>query len=103
MLITSKVFVLRLLYARIGKTISPVSGREVKKDDVADVLKAITALPEGRKVLVLSPFHFQGKRDVKEELNILLQKGFSRIYHNKEVVRIEDLLDEANATQLKKS
>jgi len=93
---------LRLLYARIGKTISPVSGREVKKDDVADVLKAITALPEGRKVLILSPFHFQGKRDVKEELNILLQKGFSRIYHNKEVVRIEDLLDEAHAAQLKK-
>src|SRR6476660_7787617 len=66
---------LRLLFARIGKTISPVSGRIVKKDDVTDVVQAIKVLPEGRKVIILSPFHFQGKRDVKEELNILVQKG----------------------------
>src|SRR4029078_7549605 len=71
---------LRLLYARIGKTISPISGREVKKDDVADVLRTISELPDGKKVLILSPFHFQGKRDVKEALNILVQKGFSRVY-----------------------
>src|SRR3954470_9552547 len=47
---------LRLLYARAGKTISPVSGREVKKDDVADVIKAIVSLPKGDKVLILVPF-----------------------------------------------
>src|SRR6478735_1050463 len=47
---------LRLLFARAGKTISPVSGREVKKDDVADVVKAIEQLKEGDKVLVLVPF-----------------------------------------------
>lgn len=93
---------LRLLFARIGKTISPVSGREVKKDDVADVLNAIKSVPEGRKILILSPFQFQGKRDTREELNILLQKGFSRLYHNKEVVRIEELLEEGNMAQLKK-
>lgn len=82
---------LRLLFARIGKTISPVSGREVKKDDVNDVVEAISNLKEGDKVLILVPFKIHQKREVREELNILLQKGFSRMYHNKETLRIEDL------------
>ncbi|MBC7423834.1 MAG: excinuclease ABC subunit A, partial [Ferruginibacter sp.] len=84
---------LRLLFARAGKTISPVSSQEVKKDDVADVLKAIGNLKEGDKVLVLVPFKLHANRDVKEELNILLQKGFSRVYANKQILRIEDLLE----------
>lgn len=85
---------LRLLYARIGKTISPVSGREVKKDDVADVVKAINELKKGDKVLLLVAFKQLRHRDVKEELNILMQKGFSRIYANNEIIRIEDIQDE---------
>jgi len=93
---------LRLLFARIGKTISPVSGREVRKDDVGDVLKFIQGQPDGRKLLILAPFQFQGKRDTREELNILLQKGFSRLYHNKEVLRIGDFLEEDKAAQFKK-
>jgi len=89
---------LRLLFARLGKTISPVSGRQVKKDDVADVLKAITGLPEGDKVYVINRFHFHGKRDVKEELSILMQKGFSRIYdaHAKGLSRIEEIMEWKN-------
>src|SRR5437763_15618498 len=71
---------LRLLYARIGRTISPVSGRQVKKDDVADVLNAIKNLPEGDKVVMLVSFNEHAKRNAIEELNILTQKGFSRIY-----------------------
>jgi len=84
---------LRLLFARAGKTISPISGREVKKDDVADVVKAINALKEGDKILLLVPFIKLRNRDIKEELNILLQKGFSRLYKNGEILRIEDLLE----------
>jgi excinuclease ABC subunit A len=84
---------LRLLYARAGKTISPISGREVKKDDTADVVKAISALPHGDRVLLLVPFKQHTNRDAKEELNILLQKGFSRLYDG-EVKRIEDLLED---------
>jgi excinuclease ABC subunit A len=84
---------LRLLFARIGKTISPISGREVKKDDVTDVVKFLQALINGQKILILVPFKIQANRDIKEELNILLQKGFSRIYHNKEITRIEDVLE----------
>src|SRR5882757_8446973 len=62
---------MRLLFARAGKTISPISGREVKKDDVAGVVKAIHALKEGDKVYILVPFKLHANRDVKEELNIL--------------------------------
>ncbi len=84
---------LRLLFARVGVTLSPISGKEVKKDDVADVIKAIQALKEGDKVLLLVPFKQHANRAVKEELNILIQKGFSRIYFNKEILRIETLLE----------
>ena len=85
---------LRLLFARIGKTISPVSGREVKKDDVTDVVKAINNLNTGDKVLLIVPFKQMHHRDVKEELHILMQKGFSRIYLDKKIIRIEDLQEE---------
>lgn len=101
---------LRLLYARAGKTISPVSGREVKKDDVADVMNAIQALPQGAKVVIIVPFKQHAKRQTREELSILMQKGFSRMYIRKSGVkslesgvieRIEDLL-EKNDQELKK-
>lgn len=82
---------LRLLYARIGHTISPVSGREVKKEDVQDVVQAIQNLKEGDKVLILVPFRMHHKRNIEEELNILMQKGFSRIYVKGDILRIEDL------------
>lgn len=81
---------LRLLFARIGRTISPVSGREVKKDDVNDVVQAISKLNTGDRAFILIPFRQHRNRQATEELNILVQKGFSRMYINKQVVRIED-------------
>jgi excinuclease ABC subunit A len=93
---------LRLLFARVGKTISPVSGKEVKKDDVTDVLDAIINLKEGDKVYILATFKQHKNRDIKEELNILVQKGFSRVYGHQAGVksqesgiihRIEELLE----------
>ena len=93
---------LRLLFARVGKTISPVSGKEVKKDDVTDVLDAIVKLNEGDKVYILATFKQHKNRDIKEELNILVQKGFSRVYCHQSGVkstesgithRIEELLE----------
>lgn len=71
---------LRLLYARIGQTISPISGRVVKKDDVKDVLEAIRVQKTGSKVFILAAFKQHRNRDIREELNILMQKGFTRIY-----------------------
>src|SRR6188472_3170779 len=71
---------LRLLYARTGQTISPVSGKIVKKDDVADVVEAIIHQEAGDRILILVPFRQHTNRNVSEELNILMQKGFSRLY-----------------------
>ncbi len=87
---------LRLLFARIGKTISPISGREVKKDDVPDVVQAITECAPGDKVLLLIRFKQHKNRKTTEELSLLIQKGFSRLYEQGEIKRIEDLLEEKN-------
>lgn len=100
---------LRLLFARIGKTISPVSGKEVKKDDVKDVIDAVKKLSEGSKVYILSAFRQHRNREPREELNILMQKGFTRIYVSaishaqKEnpaksaIYSIEDIMEDAAA------
>ena len=71
---------LRVFYARVGKTYSPISGSEVKKQDVQDVLEFIQKGKTGDKMVIIVPFKQQAKRDIQEELNILLQKGFARIY-----------------------
>ncbi|BFG71634.1 excinuclease ABC subunit UvrA [Sediminibacterium sp. KACHI17] len=87
---------LRLLYARTGKTISPISGKEVKKDDVSDVVSFVKKLPHGTKVVILVPFKQHANRDTREELNILMQKGFSRIWSKAgagQILRIEELTE----------
>jgi excinuclease ABC subunit A len=88
---------LRLLYARAGKTISPISGKEVTKDEVIDVVNCVKAQKEGTKVVILVPFKQHAKRETKEELQILMQKGFARIYIKSEtdssLMRIEELLE----------
>jgi excinuclease ABC subunit A len=93
---------LRLLFARVGRTYSPVSGRPVKKDDVNDVVTAIVNGAVGDKVLLLTAFKQHKNRQPKEELNILLQKGFSRLYAGGETLRIEDLLELEDAALKKK-
>ncbi|MEZ4892155.1 MAG: hypothetical protein R2778_03960 [Saprospiraceae bacterium] len=86
---------LRLLFARVGKFYSPVSGRIVQKHEVTDVVDFIKNLPDGSRGLVLIPFSKRSKeRPIEQELNILLQKGYTRLWKNDEVLRIEDLLDE---------
>lgn len=87
---------LRLLFARIGKTYSPVSGKEVKKDTVTDVVEFVQTLPVGAKVQFIVPLVVRNKRTLEEELNILMQKGFSRIYVptvDEKPIRIEDVLE----------
>jgi excinuclease ABC subunit A len=87
---------LRVFYARVGKTYSPISGLEVKKQDVQDVLEFIQKGKTGDKMVIIVPFKQQAKRDIQEELNILLQKGFARIYlrakSSSSILRIEDAL-----------
>ncbi|ANH82328.1 excinuclease ABC subunit A [Niabella ginsenosidivorans] len=92
---------LRLLFARAGTTISPVSGKEVKKDDVADVIQAIERLPEGAKVFVLVAFKLHSNRNVREELNILLQKGFTRLaVGNKETPALSSAKEEKAGVEI---
>lgn len=85
---------LRLLYARAGKTYSPVSGKEVKKHEVSDVVDYLSGLKPGSKVQILVPFRQHANRKPAEELNILMQKGFSRLYADGALVRIEELLEQ---------
>lgn len=70
---------LRLLYARAGVTYSPISGSIVKKDEVQDVVDYIQSLPIKQKVYIVVPFQTHSDRTVAAELNILMQKGFTRI------------------------
>ncbi len=92
---------LKLLYARIGKTISPVSGNEVRKDTVSSVTATIAGLSAGTAVTILCPLHPHAKRTLHEELSVLLQKGFVRVEYDGEIRRIEDLLDDASLKKAK--
>ncbi len=83
---------LRLLYARIGRTYSPHSGEEVKRFTVTDVVNFVQVLPQGTRIQVLCPIVKFKTRSWKEELNIILQKGFSRIELGGRVVKIEDVI-----------
>lgn len=83
---------LRLLFARIGRFYSPVSGQEVKKHEVSDVIDFIRSLPEGTRGLVLMPSSDKYKeRTLRQELSLLLQKGYTRLFFNQEIVRIEEI------------
>lgn len=92
----------KLLFARVGKTISPISGREVKRDSVSDVVDAINALPPGTRVMVTSPLHRSKGRKLPDDLALLLSKGFARIIVNGEVIFIEDFLETSGARNKKK-
>src|SRR4051794_40555922 len=87
---------LKLLFSRIGRTISPVSGKVVKRDTVTDVVNFIGALTEGEAVTVLCPLYPHNNRSLKEELAVLLQKGFLRIKLDDSLARIEDILEEGS-------
>jgi len=90
---------LRLLYARIGKTFSPVSGEEVKKHDVRDVLDYILSLKEDTRVLILVALQQRKDVSLKKELELLIQKGFTRIHSSGQTYKIEECLE--NKTILK--
>jgi excinuclease ABC subunit A len=94
---------LKLLFARIGKTISPVSGKEVRRDTVTDVVNAMNALPTGTRVMVASPLHIKKGRKLNDELNLLLSKGFARVLINHEVKFIEEILNPSPETTKKKT
>ncbi|AOW09720.1 excinuclease ABC subunit UvrA [Flavobacterium gilvum] len=81
---------IKLLYARIGRTYSPISGREVKKQTVTDVVNEVKNFEPNSKWLLLAPIHLEEGRQLEEKLKVLLQQGFARILVNNEMVRLDD-------------
>ncbi|NNE03403.1 MAG: excinuclease ABC subunit UvrA, partial [Eudoraea sp.] len=81
---------LKLLFARIGKTYSPISGKEVKKHTVTDVINFVRSFKEGSKLLLLAPITIPENRDIKKTLQLLSKQGYARIKYKGEVVRIDE-------------
>ena len=81
---------LKLLYARIGKTFSPISGNQVKKDTVTDVVNVVKSYDERTKLLLLAPVSIEKGRKIADKLNILQQQGYARIKVNDKVIRIDE-------------
>lgn len=90
---------LRLLYARIGQTISPISGEEVKRHTPEDVVNRILEYTDGTSILILAPLHIATNRTLKKQLEMYMQEGYSRVFINQEITRIEDVLNNAQQLQ----
>ncbi len=83
----------KLLFARIGKTYSPVSGKEVKREDIKDVVNYIETAPENARIYILSPLIPVSGRSVYDQLEILKMQGFSRVIENSVVIDIDEILE----------
>ncbi|MBQ3623296.1 MAG: excinuclease ABC subunit UvrA [Bacteroidaceae bacterium] len=81
---------MKLLYARIGKTYSPISGSIVKKDSPEDIVACMKSRPSGTRFVLLTPISKRKSRDIKEQLSIYLQQGFTRLWAGGKMVRIEE-------------
>ncbi|MCH3980412.1 MAG: excinuclease ABC subunit UvrA [Prevotella sp.] len=84
---------LKLLYARIGKTYSPISGQEVKKHSTEDIVKCTQQYAQGTKFVVLAPLHVMEGRSLQKQLEMDIQEGYARLCYKGEFVRIEDFLE----------
>ncbi|MDA8877149.1 excinuclease ABC subunit UvrA [Flavobacteriaceae bacterium] len=82
---------LKLLFARIGKTYSPISGQQVKKDSVRDVIDKIKSLESGDRFLLLAPIEAEAHRTLEEKIKIFIQQGFARIYYQGETLNLDQL------------
>lgn len=83
---------LRLLFARIGKTISPVSGQEVKKHEVSDIVNKMLSYPEETRLVILTKIILRDDRSLKEQLDVLFKEGFSRVEVDGELIQIDEIL-----------
>jgi len=82
---------IKLLFARVGRTFSPVSGQEVKKNTVSDVIADVKNIGVDSKWLLLAPIHLENGRALEDKLKALLNQGFSRILINNETVRLDEI------------
>ncbi|MCD0474897.1 excinuclease ABC subunit UvrA [Flavobacterium sp. EDS] len=86
----------KLLFARIGRTYSPISGQEVKKNTVTDVVTDVKSFELDSKWLLLAPIHLEKGRKLEDKLNVLLQQGFARILIDNEMVRLDEFATSLN-------
>lgn len=84
---------LRLLFARIGHTFSPISGKEVKRQGTQDVVDNMLMHPEGTRFMVLCPLHVPSDRTLSQQLEVCIKNGFTRIEYKEEIFRIEECLE----------
>lgn len=94
---------LRLLYARIGRTYSPISGKEVKKHSAEDIVNCAAQYSEGTRFMVLAPLPMVKDRTLTKQLEIELQQGYNRIYYNNQVINISDAEDMAEKGEIDSS
>src|SRR5665648_1100064 len=94
---------LKLLFARIGKTISPVSGKEVKQQHVSDVINFILSFPESTRLMIAAHLKTNNGRTLVQEAELLIQQGFSRLEIDNEIIRIDEILKENNQNKCKDS
>ncbi|MGO3806195.1 MAG: excinuclease ABC subunit UvrA, partial [Sphingobacterium sp.] len=87
---------LKLLYARIGKTISPISGKQVTKDTVSSITQEITASPQETTVTIYTELLPTNERKLKEELSILMQKGFVRVNYRGKIQKVESIIEDSS-------
>jgi excinuclease ABC subunit A len=88
---------LKLLFSRVGRTFSPISGKEVKHHTVTDIVDYVQSFEEGSKVMISCPLQVERGRKIEQELELLLQKGFTRVLIDGEVVFVENILSEKKA------
>ena len=86
---------LRMLFARVGHTISPISGEEVRRHDVGDVISRMLSYPQGTRFALLTRLLLPKGRSLVEQLGVLLKEGFSRVERKGEFIPIEDILRQA--------
>ena len=85
---------MRLLFARIGKTYSPISGQEVKKHSTDDIVKCVGQFSTGTRFVVLAPLHVVEGRTLQQQLETEIKQGYSRLWMNGEAIKIEDYLND---------
>ncbi len=90
---------IKLLFARIGKTISPVSGKEVKRHQLVHVIEAIDKLPVDARLMIATKINRSHDRTTEKQLDVLLQQGYSRIWYNNEILSIDDALSQKTLSE----
>ena len=84
---------MRLLFARIGHTFSPISGQEVKRHSTEDIIKCVQGFSKGTKFVIMAPLHLPDGRSLERQLQMQLQEGYARLYHHMTFERIDDFLE----------